>query len=328
MAFQENSLAPSMTVAQNLYPGEEKFFNRLRGHYIAARRLLASLNFNVGPWIPIATLGTAKKQMVEIAPAVRHDARVIVFDEPTASLAPEERRHFFALVGRLEERGVSIIFVSHALEEAQELSHRITVTRDGERVATDLASIFDRDRIIRAMAGRSLSDRLYERRGGVGRTRKPEGFSETMSIAENLCVGSLAAAKKGGFVVNLGQMQALAAKWSRQLAVKAVDSNARVIELSGGNRQKAAIAKSSARKPNLIIFDEPTRGVDVGAIAEIHERIRRLAEDGSAVIAISTYPPEALNLSDPILVSQRGRIVEEFRPSEATEERIMFAAVR
>ncbi len=148
-----------------------------------------------------------------------------------------------------------------------------------------------------------------------------------MPIAENLYVGSLAAAKKGGFVVNLSQMQAPAAKWSRQLDVKTIDSNARVIELSGGNRQKAAIAKSSARKPKPIIFDEPTRGVDVGAIAEIHERIRRLAEDRLAVIAISTYPPEALNLSDRIPVSQRGRIVEEFRPSEATEERIMFAAV-
>jgi simple sugar transport system ATP-binding protein len=416
MVFQENSLVPSMTVAQNLYLGEAKFFNRLRGLYIAAQQFLASLNFNVDPWATVATLGAAKKQMVEIARAVHQKARVIVFDEPTASLTPEETHHFFALVRRLKERGVSIIFISHVLEEALALSDRITVMRDGERIVTDLTSTFDRDKIIRAMVGRSLSDRLYERRGGVERTRKSgekvlsvqnlslgkivrnnsftiyagqitgvfgligsgrtetakiisgvlkrnffhggevrlggrsvryrvprpavqdgivyvtedrklEGFFETMSIAENLYIGRLAAEKKGGFVVNLKQMKALAATWSRQLNVRAIDSNARVIELSGGNQQKVVIAKSLVQKPKLVIFDEPTRGVDVGAIAEIHELIHRLAEEGMAVIVISSYLPEVLNLSDRILVSQRGRIVEEFSPNEATEERIMFAAV-
>jgi simple sugar transport system ATP-binding protein len=161
----------------------------------------------------------------------------------------------------------------------------------------------------------------------VTEDRKLEGFFETMSIAENLYIGRLAAEKKGGFVVNLKQMQALAATWSRRLNVRAIDSNARVIELSGGNQQKVVIAKSLVQKPKLVIFDEPTRGVDVGAIAEIHELIHRLAEEGLAVIVISSYLPEVLNLSDRILVSQRGRIVEEFSPNEATEERIMFAAV-
>ena len=109
---------PSMTVAQNLYLGTEKFLNRLRGIYIAAQQFLQSLNFPVDPTAPVGTLGAAKRQMVEIARAVQHNAEVIIFDEPTASLTPEEKHHFFALVRRLKGRGVSIVFICHALEEA------------------------------------------------------------------------------------------------------------------------------------------------------------------------------------------------------------------
>jgi simple sugar transport system ATP-binding protein len=416
MVFQENSLVPSMTVAQNLYLGDEKFFNRLRGLYIAAQQFLQSLNFNVDPWATVATLGAAKKQMVEIARAVRHNARVIIFDEPTASLTPEEKHYFFSLMRRLKERGVSIVFISHALEEALNISDRTTVLRDGEHVITDDTRQFDRDKIIRAMVGRSLSEKLYSRHDsgemarspgrrvlsvqnlsmgklvrnnsftiyagqitgifgliGAGRTetakiiagvikrnffhggevrlngrsvryrvprpavidgivyvtedRKIEGFFETMSIAENLHLGELSSSQSKGFVVRMSEIQGLAAEWTRTLNIKAINGNARVIELSGGNQQKVVIAKALAQKPKVIIFDEPTRGVDVGAIAEIHQLINRLADDGLAVIVISSYLPEILNLSDRILVSQKGRIVEEFSPAEATEERIMYAAV-
>ncbi len=415
MVFQENSLVPSMTVAQNLYLGDEKFFNRLRGLYIAAQQFLQSLNFNVDPWALVATLGAAKKQMVEIARAVRHNARVIIFDEPTASLTPEEKHHFFALMRRLKGRGVSVIFISHAIEEALQISDRITVLRDGEHVITDDTRNFDRDKIIRAMVGRSLSHQLYDRHAaggarplgkrvlsvqnlsmgkvvrntsftiyagqitgifgliGSGRTetakiiagvakrdffhggeihlfgrsvryrvprpavldgvcyvtedRKVEGFFETMSIAENLHMGELASTQSKGFIVRMAQMRALAEEWTRKLDIKAINGNARVIELSGGNQQKVVIAKSLVQKPKVIIFDEPTRGVDVGAIAEIHQLINRLADDGLAVVVISSYLPEILNISDRILVSQRGRIVEEFTPAQATEEKIMYAAV-
>src|ERR1700691_6229740 len=119
----------------------------------------------------------------------------------------------------------------------------------------------------------------------------------------------------------------MASEWTKRLGVRAIDSNARVIELSGGNQQKVVIAKSLVQKPKLIIFDEPTRGVDVGAIAEIHQFINRLADDGIAVVVISSYLPEVMNLSDRILVYRAGRVVEEFSPVEATEERIMYAAV-
>ncbi|MGV3553419.1 sugar ABC transporter ATP-binding protein [Rhizobium sp.] len=415
MVFQETSLVPSMTVAQNLYLGDEKLFNRIRGLNIAAQTFLQSLNFNVNPTAIVSGLGAAHKQMVEIARAVRKNVRVIIFDEPTASLTPEEKRHFFALIDRLKKRGVSIVFISHAIEEALAISDRITILRDGEMVASHATSAFDRDKIIRAMVGRSLSNSLYRKHSGSGarevgdkvlsvqnlsmgnvvkntsfsiyagqitgmfgligsgRTetakiiagvvkrnffnggeiylrdklvryrvprqamqdgvvyvtedRKIEGFFETMTIAENLHMGALAAGLNKSTVVSMSEMRELAAEWTRTLNIRAINSNARVIELSGGNQQKVVISKSLVQKPKVIIFDEPTRGVDVGAIAEIHAFINRLADEGLAVVVISSYLPEILNISDRILVCRSGRVVEEFAPDEATEDKVMYAAV-
>ena len=161
MVFQENSLVPTMTVAQNLFLGQERFYNRLRGIYIAAQQFLQSLNFDVTPTATVGLLGAAKKQMVEIARAVLHEAKVIIFDEPTATLTPEEKKYFFDLVRDLKRRGVSIVFISHALEEALILADRITILRDGKHVVTDDAANFDRARIVQAMVGRDLSNTLY-----------------------------------------------------------------------------------------------------------------------------------------------------------------------
>ncbi len=170
MVFQETSLVPSMTVAQNIYLGEEKFLNRLRGIYISAQQFLQSLNFTVDPAATVASLGAAKRQMVEIARAVRHKAEIIIFDEPTATLTPEEKRHFFALMKRLKRSGVSIIFITHALEEALAHADRITILRDGELVASGLASEFNREKVVRAMVGRALSNEIYNVE------RKPENI--------------------------------------------------------------------------------------------------------------------------------------------------------
>ncbi|RUU53176.1 sugar ABC transporter ATP-binding protein [Mesorhizobium sp. M2C.T.Ca.TU.002.02.1.1] len=415
MVFQETSLVPSMTVAQNLYLGTEKFLNRLRGTYISAQQFLQSLNFPVDPNAMVATLGAAKRQMVEIARAVHHNADIIIFDEPTATLTPEEKRHFFALIRRLKARGVSIVFISHALEEALMIADRITILRDGELVITDETSAFDRDRIVAAMVGRSLTGQIYRQRDetklrkagkkvlsvqdismsnivrnnsfsifegqitgvfgliGSGRTetfkivsgiykrdflrggaielddkpvrylvpseavadgivyvtedRKSEGIFETMGIAENLFGGLLAAGREKAWVINQQEMRQLSAEWTKTLNIKAINDNARVVELSGGNQQKVVIGKGLVQQPRIVIFDEPTRGVDVGAIAEIHQIINRLADEGLAVVVISSYLPEIMNLSDRILVCRQGRIVEEFSPAEATEEKIMYAAV-
>lgn len=415
MVFQETSLVPSMTVAQNLYLGTEAFLNRLRGIYISAQQFLQSLNFPVDPTAMVETLGAAKKQMVEIARAVHHNAEVIIFDEPTATLTPEEKRHFFALVRRLKARGVSIVFISHALEEALMIADRITILRDGELVASGDTSEFDREKIIAAMVGRTLTGELYKKRDastirkagkkvlsvqdlsmsnvvrnnsfsvfegqitgvfgliGSGRTetfkvisgiykrdfkrggsvelddkpvryyvpreavrdgivyvtedRKSEGFFETMSIAENVFGGLLSAGREKSKVISMREMHDLAAEWTSKLNIRAINDNARVVELSGGNQQKVVIGKGLVQEPRIVIFDEPTRGVDVGAIAEIHQIINELADRGLAVVVISSYLPEIMNLSDRILVCRQGRIVEEFSPAESTEAKIMYAAV-
>ena len=415
MVFQETSLVPSMTVAQNLYLGSERFLNRLRGTFISAQQFLQSLNFPVDPGAMVESLGAAKRQMVEIARAVHHKSEVIIFDEPTATLTPEEKRHFFALLRRLRERGVSIVFISHALEEALMIADRITILRDGELVTTGPTADFDRDKIIAAMVGRTLSGELYRKRDashlrkpgrkvlsvqdismgamvrntsfsifegqitgvfgliGSGRTetfkiisgiykrdflrggqitlddrpvryytpaqavsdgicyitedRKSEGFFETMSIGENLFAGMLAAGREDGVVIRKRTLRDLAEEWTSRLNIKAINPDARVVELSGGNQQKVVIGKGLIQKPRIVIFDEPTRGVDVAAISEIHQLINDLADQGLAVVMISSYLPEILNLSDRILVCRQGRIVEELSPLEATEEKIMYAAV-
>ncbi|HXU58410.1 MAG TPA: sugar ABC transporter ATP-binding protein, partial [Verrucomicrobiae bacterium] len=328
----------------------------------------------------------------------------------------EEKRHFFTLMRRLKARGVSIVFISHALEEALTHADRITILRDGERVASGEAKEFDREKVIRAMVGRTLSNELYRTRRsagelrragakvlsvqdismsnvvrnnsfsiyegqitgvfgliGSGRTetfkivsgiykrdfrgggeieldgrpvrynvpgpavkdrivyvtedRKLEGFFETLSVAENLYSGLLAAGLERLPYVSLREMQQLAAQWHDTLNIRAINDNARVVELSGGNQQKVVIGKGLIQKPRIVIFDEPTRGVDVGAIAEIHHLINNLADEGLAVVVVSSYLPEILNLSDRILVCRQGRIVEEFSPADATEEKIMYAAV-
>ena len=414
MVFQETSLVPSMTVAQNLFLGNEKFFNRIRGVNIAAQQFMQSLSFDVDPTLQVASLGAAKKQMVEIARAMLLKAQVIVFDEPTATLTPEEKRHFFDLVRTLKSHEVSVIFISHALEEALEISDRITILRDGQHVVTGDTAEFDRARIIQSMVGRELTEELYGKKKttvrpagkrvlsiqnlrvggavknnslsvfkgqitgvfglvGSGRTetfkvaagiikrnyrnggevilngkpvryrvpapgvkagiayitedRKVEGFFETMSIKSNIYVGLLSKMKSGNFWLKDKEMDRLGNEWTSSLQVKAVTNNAQVNELSGGNQQKVVIAKSLVQDPDIIIFDEPTRGVDVGAIAEIHDIINKLADEGKAVVVISSYLPEVMQLSDRLLVARAGKVVEEFSPLEATEEMLMYAAV-
>jgi simple sugar transport system ATP-binding protein len=161
----------------------------------------------------------------------------------------------------------------------------------------------------------------------VTEDRKLEGFFETMSIADNIYSSVLGADLNKGILITYGEVQSIAQIWIDSLNIKTIDSNARVIELSGGNQQKVVIAEALVQNPQLVIFDEPTRGVDVGAIAEIHALINLLADRGIAVLVISSYLPEIMGMSDRILVSRLGRIVEEFSPISATEENIMYAAV-
>src|SRR5271170_1205710 len=410
-------LVPTMTAAQNIELGNEKLLTRFRTLNIQAQQLLQSLNFHVDPATPVALLGTAKRQMVEIARAVYNKARIIIFDEPTASLTPEEIVHFFHLVSDLRAQGVAIIYISHALEESLQISDRITVLRDGKLVVSSRTTEMTREKLVRSMVGRDIAQTHYARRReaghrrgiakekvltvenvtmgmvvknmsfsvyagevvgiagliGSGRTeiakvvycalkrnlinggtiklhgkpirfrvpkqainagicyltedRKLNGFFETMRIDDNVYIGKLSTKVGWRFLLSRVTRKKLAAYWVERLKVAALQRKARIVELSGGNQQKVVIAKSLVQDPSVIFFDEPTRGVDVATIPEIHAQIRRLAEEGKAVVVISSYLPEILAISDRILVARLGRIVAEFDAATATEDGIMYAAI-
>lgn len=416
MVYQETSLVPTMTVAQNIELGNERLITRFRSLNIQAQQLLQSRNFHVDPAVMVASLGTAQRQMVEIARALRHDARIIIFDEPTASLTPEEILHFFHLIQDLRDQGVGIIYISHALEESLKISDRISVLRDGRLVSTGPTSEMTREQLVRHMVGREIAQTHYGRKAGhtelrrrrrkvlsvenvtmgnvvknmsfsvyagevvglagligSGRTeiakiicgalkrdlihggmiyldgrpiryrvpkqgiadgivyisedRKLNGYFETMTVDDNMYLGRLATKFGRRFLLSGRERRVLADIWVDRLNISATHRHSKVVELSGGNQQKVMVAKSLAQEPSLVIFDEPTRGVDVGTIPEIHKAIRELAEEGKAVVVISSYLPEVLSIADRILVARQGRIAEEFSAEEATEDKIMYAAI-
>ncbi len=416
MVYQETSLVPSMTVAQNLELGMEELFTINRKINIRAQQSQESLNFHVDPLALVETLGTAKRLMVEITRAVRQNAKIIIFDEPTASLTPEEIQHLFHLLNRLRNDNIAIIFISHAIEEALQMADRITILRDGKRITTTEARNLDRSQIVRMMVGRDIpihkaaggakSSETKKRREkvlsvenvtmgdivknmsfsvysgevlgvfglvGAGRTeiaqiiagvrkrnlinggmiylkgkpiryrvprqaikdgivyitedRKNNGFFETMTADDNIYIGYVASVTGRRMLYSRPQRKRVADHWVKTLEISALKRSLRIIEYSGGNQQKVTVAKSLAQDPSVIFFDEPTRGVDVGAIPQIHQSIRSLAEKGKAVVVISSYLPEILTVSDRILVARAGKIVEEIDGADATEEKIMFAAV-
>lgn len=414
MVYQETSLVPTMTAAQNIELGNEKLLTRFRTLNIQAQQLLQSLNFHVDPATPVIMLGTAKKQMVEIARAVYNKARIIIFDEPTASLTPEEIVHFFHLIRELRSRGVGIIYISHALEESLQIADRITVLRDGKQVITAPTRDLTREALVQHMVGRDVAKALYDRKPrarherrekvltvenvtmgmavknmsfsvyagevvgiagliGSGRTeiakiifgalkrnlinggtirlrgkpiryrvpkqaiddgiayitedRKRDGFFETMVVDDNVYIGRLATKEGWRFLLSRAGRAKFANYWVERLQISALQRKAKIVELSGGNQQKVVVSKVLVQEPSVVIFDEPTRGVDVGTIPHIHSEIRRLADEGKAVVVISSYLPEVLSVSDRILVARLGRIVAEFDAAEATQDKILYAAI-
>jgi len=414
MVFQETSLVPQLTVAQNLVLGRERAFNSVRALRNEARQLLRSLNFNIDPAAMAESLNTAQRQMVEIARAVYNKSRIIILDEPTAALTPEETDHLFYLMNELRREGVTMIFISHALEEALTHADRISILRNGKKIITDEASRFDRNKLIKHMVGEAFKDYKAKPKSigkagarqpiltvenvrmgnmvnnmsfsvypgevtgiagliGSGRSavakviagqikrnfggghiylkgreiryripaqairdgiayvtedRKVEGLFEAMDATDNIGFGWLAKWTKGYRSFKRNKLKSTSHEWLQKLSIKTLgNENQNVLRLSGGNQQKVVIAKSLIQQPELIIFDEPTRGVDVGAIAEIRSIIRKFAEGGAGVVVISSYLPEILDISDRILVARGGTIVAEFSREEATPEKILHAAI-
>ena len=408
VVHQEPRLFPDLTVAENVFIGHAPAGRLGVLDWGATRRAAQALfdelevRFDVGALV--RGLSMADQQLIEIAKALSVDARVLILDEPSASLSAHEVERLFTIVRRLRDRGVAILFVSHRLDEVFELCDRATVFRDGRHVITTATSELTTADLIRHMVGRAVTlfpkvetpigDVLLEVEGltrvgvfrdigfsvrggeivglaglvGAGRTevarvlfgidhrdageirlrgvpvtfaspsaamhagiaylpedRHQEGLVLDFSIAQNVTLPILPRLFPR-LIVHAATERAVAQDHTAQFNVRMTGVEQLVSALSGGNQQKVVLAKWLASGPTVLILDEPTRGIDIGAKVEVHRIISELAVSGLGIILISSDLPEVLAMSDRILVLHEGRITAEIARGDATEERVMFAA--
>jgi ABC-type sugar transport system ATPase subunit len=407
--YQELSLYPELTVAENIFIGHAPK-NRLgaidwKTMSARAGEILASLNIaDIDVARKVGTMSVGNRQRVEIAKALSRNARILIMDEPTASLSEADVQRLFSIVRLLRERGVGIVYISHRMEEVPLLADRVTVLRDGQYVGTrPAAEVSDRD-LIGMMVGRTI-DQLFpkvetrigapvlEVRGlsrrpatrevsftvrageivglaglvGSGRSelaqvifgmtpadsgqiimngkpvrirtprqamdlgiayvpedRGTQGLIRPMRIRENVSLAMLRQLSRAQFIDRRAE-HTLSSETIAGLNIRTPSGEQLVSKLSGGNQQKIVVGKWLARKPKLLIMDEPTRGIDVGAKSEIHRLMSQLAAEGLAVLMISSELPEVLGMSDRVLVMREGRIAGEFSRADATQERIAAA---
>ncbi len=407
--YQEFNLVPQLTVAENIFLGRQprRFGLVDRGKMRdEARKLLERIKVHVDPHAPVSRLGVAQRQMVEIAKALSLDARILIMDEPTASLSGQEVERLFEIVRGLKEEEVGVIFISHHLEEVTEIGDRVTVLRDGKMVGQVPADT-DHSEFVRMMVGRSIEDQFPRRRSetgevllevknlsregvledisfrvragevvgiagivGAGRTelaraifgvdpvdsgevrvegrrieradpreakhrgigfitedRQGQGIVPPLSVAENLGLASLGRNTSAG-LVNRKEQRNQAEKMIEDLNIRTPGPEQEVQYLSGGNQQKVVIGKWLLVDSRVLIMDEPTRGIDVGAKVEIYELMNELTENGAGILMISSDLLEVLGMSDRILVMSGGRITGELSVEEATQERVMALATQ
>ena len=410
---QESTAFPDLSALDNIFVGREP---RKAGGWLLdrprmrreAREVLMRLGQDFDIDRPVGELSVAQRQMVAMARALSRQCRFLILDEPTASLSARETDALLNIVRRLRDEGVTILYVSHRLEEIFELADRVTVFRDGEFIDTQPTGELDKDALIRLMVGREveeLSQRhqhegdlgdvkldvrnlvspgvfsgidLQVRAGaivglaglvGAGRSevaraifgidaysggevringrpllggsikqamvaglalvpedRQHEGLVLPMSVGANISLAVLGALTHGG-LVNSGAERGLVEKLMRELQVKAAHQDIPAETLSGGNQQKLVIGKWLAAQPQVLILDEPTRGVDVGAKAQVHRLVRELAAKGLATLMISSDMAEVLSISDRIVVMREGRIAGEMTGGEATQEKVLNLAL-
>ena len=412
IVHQELNMMGHLTVAQNIFIGREP----KRGPFIhdsamnaEAKKLFAQLNIDIDPKETMSNLTVAKQQMCEIAKAISHDAKVIIFDEPTAALTDTEIEQLFIIIRSLRAKGYGIVYISHRMDEIKKITDRVSVMRDGQYIGTLITEECTKEDIISMMvgrviyekpktashcppdapvvlkvehlnAGRMVQDVSFElHRGeilgfaglvGAGRTetaralfgadpktsgeiwisgnkvtinspkdaveaglsylsedRKRFGVVLKKNIIENSTLATLKEYTRGIFI-NKPKEAAVTEKYVNLLKTKTPGIDQLVMNLSGGNQQKVVIAKWLVNDSQIMIFDEPTRGIDVGAKQEIYELMNQLAESGKAIIMISSELPEILRMSDRIIVMCEGRKTGEFDIAEATQEKIMTAATR
>ncbi len=406
MVYQELALAPHLPVAQNLDMGREpRRFGLLdlRSEEREARRLLERVGLDVNPSREVATLSMAQQQRVEIAKALAVDTRVLILDEPTATLTEGEIERLFELVKDLTSQGIAIIYISHRLDEIFRIGDTVTVMRDGAVVDTHPVSELDEESLVRLMVGRDVENlypkpeveigeaRLkveelsrkgilencsFEVRGGeilgfaglvgAGRTelarlvfgaeqpdsgsitldgkslrirspreairegisyltesRRTDGLALQLGIDKNIILARLP--MKAGFI-SLRRENEVARERGEQLNIRTPSVHREVQLLSGGNQQKVLVGRWLETPSKVMFFDEPGRGVDVGAKAEMFELIGRLAREGRAIVLISSYLPELINMCDRILVMRGGKVAGVLDREEFTEERIVALA--
>jgi len=408
---QEFSLIPYLSSVDNIFLGREKrqangLLNRKKMAKEAEevlRRLDAEIDINK----PVAHLSVANQQFIEIAKAIAIDTRVLIFDEPTASLTGKEIDKLFELIAKLKSDGVTIIYISHHLDEILTICNRFTCLRDGEFVGTRDVENSTKQDIVKMMVGREIDNafpdkpvktgneetflevrkmknnqiqdiQFHLKKGeiiglaglvGSGRTevvraligaddarekevfiegqmvsiksptdalalgialipesRKTQGLVLSQSIKNNISIPILKEISNFARIINRKKENEIVEASIRDLLIKTPSSAQLVKNLSGGNQQKVVLAKWLNTDCKIMIFDEPTRGIDIGAKEEIYKLMRELADDGLSIIMISSELPEILGMSDRVLVMHKGRIQGELDGNEATSEKVMYLA--
>ncbi|MEI3611839.1 sugar ABC transporter ATP-binding protein [Pseudogracilibacillus sp. SO30301A] len=408
---QELNIIPHLTVTQNMFLGKELTFGKLgflnkKAMKDATLESLKELGVtNINPDELAGNLSVGQQQMIEIARALATKSELIIMDEPTAALTDREIEVLFEVVNSLRERGVSIIYVSHRMEEIFKICDRITVLRDGEYIGTENIKETSFDEVVRMMVGRELGERFPVRNAeigdvvfevkdleleslfadvnlevrageilgvaglmGAGRTevmetifgyrkkskgkiflygkelvinhpldaikaglafvtedRKDKGLVINASIRENISLTNMNSFSSNGVVSKTKEVE-LVNKLMEKLHVRASGMSQEVKRLSGGNQQKVVIAKWIGISPKVLLLDEPTRGVDIGAKKEIYSIMNELSESGVAIIMVSSELPEVLGVSDRIMVLHEGKVTTVLNREEADQEKIMVAA--
>ncbi len=412
IVHQELNMLNHLTVAQNIFIGREimngKLINDAKMNEEAAK-LFRQLNIDIDPKEKMGNLTVGKQQMCEIAKAISHEAKVIIFDEPSAALTEAEIEELFKIIRDLRDKQLGIVYISHRMDEIKVITDRVTVMRDGSYVGTLITKDCTKDDIINMMvgrviyedpktesnvapdapvvlkvehlnAGKMVQDVSFElHKGeilgfsglmGAGRTetaralfgadpkesgdiyvngkkvdikspmdavkcgigylsedRKRYGIVVAKSVAENSTMASMENFMNGIFI-NKKKENEIAKKYVNDLKTKTPGVDQLVVNLSGGNQQKVVIAKWLVRNCDILIFDEPTRGIDVGAKSEIYHLMNELVAEGKSIIMISSEMTEILRMSDRIVVMCEGKKTGEIDISEATQENIMHAATR
>lgn len=408
--YQEFNLVPQLNTYENIFlrkqPQKGIVVKRIDKSYMKQKstELLRELGISFDINLPIRTLSVAYQQMIEIAKALVWDAKIMIFDEPTAVLTEEETQQLFKVIRRLKEKGVGVIYISHRMEEIFQIADRVTILRDGEYIDTfdmhtDEVTV---ETLIAKMVGRQLVEQfpkiqlpkgeeilrveglscegrfsdvsfsLYKGEilgltglVGAGRTevaktifgalprsggkifiedkeaditspsdaislgislapedRKSEGLIQILSIEKNIIMANQGRFSSGG-VFNASKIKEACSQMIKSMNIKTDSASKQVKYLSGGNQQKVVLAKWLVANSKVVIFDEPTRGIDVGAKVEVYNLINDLVKNGVGVIMISSELPEVLGMSDRILVMHEGKLTAHLDGKEATQELIM-----